>query len=67
MCFDAIVLCLTGWKLLAGSHVGVAAGVFGAMGFGANSSIGSGPRKGPGRSRLVKLIFGDGLIFFIVA
>ncbi|KLO19300.1 hypothetical protein SCHPADRAFT_69062 [Schizopora paradoxa] len=66
MSFDAIVLALTAWKLLSGTQGGVTAGVLGAIGLGA-SSQGSGRRRGPGRSRLVKLIFGDGLIFFIVA
>lgn len=66
MSFDAIVLALTAWKLLSGTQGGVSAGVLGAIGLGASSQS-NGCRKGPGRSRLVKLIFGDGLIFFIVA
>jgi len=66
MCFDAVVLCLTAWKLLSGTQGGVTAGVLGAIGLGASSQLNV-RRKGPGRSRLVKLIFGDGLIFFIVA
>jgi hypothetical protein len=48
MCFDLIVLLLTGWKLV----------VFPGSGGGAAAM---------GRSRLVTLIFRDGLIYFLIA
>lgn len=55
MCFDFTVLCLTAWKLASprlSSKEGGGGGEIGA---------------GMGRSKLVTMIFGDGLIYFFIA